>query len=98
MWKVAYAAQIQHRESRKLLTNGQSPLFFLADAILQYIYIIFYHQANNRSKYADGFHTSMIDNKDSHIPSPLVMFTCTALRHALLEWQKNNSVHPKPSN
>ena len=25
------------------------------------------------------------------------MFTCTALRHALLEWQKNKGVHPKAS-
>jgi hypothetical protein len=25
------------------------------------------------------------------------MFTCTALRHALLEWQKNNGVDPKAS-
>jgi hypothetical protein len=39
----------------------------------------------------------MIDDKDSHIPSPLIMFTCTALRHALLEWQKNKGVHPKAS-
>jgi len=39
----------------------------------------------------------MIDDKDGHIPSPLIMFTCTALRHALLEWQKNKGVHPKPS-
>jgi hypothetical protein len=39
----------------------------------------------------------MIDNKDGHIPSPLIMFTCTALRHALLEWQKNKGVHPKAS-
>jgi len=31
------------------------------------------------------------------IPSPLIMFTCTALRHALLEWQKNKGVHPKAS-
>jgi hypothetical protein len=37
----------------------------------------------------------MIDGKDGHIPSPLIMFTCTALRHALLEWQENKSVHPK---
>jgi len=35
----------------------------------------------------------MIDDKDGHIPSPLIMFTCTALRHALLEWQKNKGVH-----
>jgi len=39
----------------------------------------------------------MINNKDGHIPSPLIMFTCTALRHALLEWQKNKGVHPKAS-
>jgi len=39
----------------------------------------------------------MIDDKDGHIPSPLIMFTWTALRHALLEWQKINGVHPKAS-
>jgi hypothetical protein len=39
----------------------------------------------------------MIDDKDGHIPSPLIMFTCTMLRHALLEWQKNKSVHPTAS-
>jgi hypothetical protein len=39
----------------------------------------------------------MIDDKDGHIPSPLIMFTCTALHDALLVWQKNNGVHPKAS-
>jgi len=39
----------------------------------------------------------MIDDKDGHIPSPLIIFTLTTLRHALLEWQTNNSVHPKAS-
>jgi len=39
----------------------------------------------------------MIDDKDSHIPLPLIMFTCTALRHAVLEWEKNKGVHPKAS-
>jgi hypothetical protein len=39
----------------------------------------------------------MINDKDGHIPLPLIMFTGTALRHALLEWQQNNSVHPKAS-
>jgi hypothetical protein len=39
----------------------------------------------------------MIDDMDGHIPSPLIMFTCTALRHALLEWQKNKGVHPNAS-
>jgi hypothetical protein len=39
----------------------------------------------------------MINDKDGHIPSPLIMFTCTALHHALLEWQKNKGVHPKAS-
>jgi hypothetical protein len=40
----------------------------------------------------------MIDDKDGHIPSPLIMITCTALRDALLEWQKHKGVHPKASN
>jgi hypothetical protein len=39
----------------------------------------------------------MINDKDGHIPLPLIMFTCTALRHALLEWQQNKGVHPKAS-
>ena len=39
----------------------------------------------------------MINDKDGHIPTPLIMFTCTALRHALPEWQKNKVVHPKAS-
>jgi hypothetical protein len=39
----------------------------------------------------------MIDDKDGHIPSPLIMFTCAVLRHALLEWQKNTGIHPKAS-
>jgi len=97
VWKVVYAAQIQCRESRKLLTNGQRPLYFLAEAIPQFIYIKFYHWANDRGKYADGFYNSMIHDKDGHIPSPLIMFSCTALRHATLEWQKNKGVHPKAS-
>jgi hypothetical protein len=39
----------------------------------------------------------MIDDKDGHIPSPLIMFTCTALSHDLLASQKNIGVHPKAS-
>jgi hypothetical protein len=39
----------------------------------------------------------MIDDKDGHIPTPLIMFTCTALCHALLEWQKNKGDHRKAS-
>ena len=89
--------QIQCRECQKLLTNGQHSLYFLAKAIPQFIYIKFYHWVNNHGKYADGFYNSMIDNKDGHVPSPLIMFTCATLRHALLEWQKNNGVHPKAS-
>jgi len=61
------------------------------------MYITFYHRANNHGKYADGIYDSMIDDKDGHIPSPLIMFTCTALRHALLEWPKIKGVHPKAS-
>ena len=90
---MVYTAQIQHRESRKLLTSGQRPLYFLVEAILWVNYVKFYHWANNRGKYADGFHNSMIDNKDGHIPSPVIMFTCTVLRHALREWRMKKGVH-----
>jgi hypothetical protein len=37
----------------------------------------------------------MNNDKDGHIPSPQIMFTCTAFCHALLEWQKNKGVHPE---
>jgi len=65
--------------------------------ILRYIYIKFYHQVNNCGIYADGFYNSMIDDKDGHIPLPLIMFPCTVVRHALLESQNNNGVHLKAS-
>jgi hypothetical protein len=39
----------------------------------------------------------MIDDKDGHIPSPLIMFTSPELPHALMEWQKNKGIHPKAS-
>jgi hypothetical protein len=39
----------------------------------------------------------MIDDKNGHKLSPLIMFTCMALRHALLEWQRYTRVHPKAS-
>jgi hypothetical protein len=97
MWKVVYAVQIQRRESRQLLTNDKRPLYFLQEAISPCIYIKFYHHVNIRGKYADGFYNSMIADKDHHIPSALIMFPCTALRHALLEWQKTKGVHPKAS-
>jgi hypothetical protein len=77
--------------------NGKYPHYFLAEAILGFIYFKFYHRVNNRGKDADGFYNSMIDNKDGHTPSPLIMTTYTALRHALLEWHQNEGVHPKAS-
>jgi len=97
MWKVAYRVQIQHRQCRSLLTNGQCPHYFLVEAIPRFTYMKFHHQTNNRGKYADGFNNSMIDDKDGQIPSPLIMFSCTTLRHSRLEWQKNKGVHPKTS-
>jgi len=63
----------------------------------RFTYIKFYHRAKNRCKYADGFYKSRIKDKDGHTPSRLIMFTCTALRHDLLRWQKNKGVHPKTS-
>jgi len=38
-----------------------------------------------------------MDDMDGEIPSPLIMFICTALHHAFREWQKNYGVHPKAS-
>jgi len=38
-----------------------------------------------------------MDDKDSHIPSPLIMFTCTAFCDALVEWQTNKDIYPKAS-
>jgi len=57
----------------------------------------FNHQANTRGKYADGFYSSIINEKDGHLLSPLIMFTCTTLHHALLEWQKIIGVDQKAS-
>jgi len=39
----------------------------------------------------------MIDDMDTHVPSPLLRLTCTELCHALLDWQKNKDIHPKAS-
>jgi len=39
----------------------------------------------------------MIHDKDGHISSPLIMFTCTMVCDALLQWRNNNGVHPKVS-
>jgi len=97
VWKVVYAVQIQHRESQKLLTNDQHPLYSVVEAIRKFIYIKLYTQANHRCVYAAGCYSSMINDKYGHIPLPLIMFTRTALRNALLEWQKNQGVHPKAS-
>ena len=94
---MIYTVQIQLRECRKLLRNIHSPLYFLAEAIPAFFYIKCYHCANNHRKYADGFNTSMIDDKDVDIPSPLIMFTCIKLRHAHLEWEKNKRIRPKAS-
>jgi len=52
---------------------------------------------NHHGKYADGVYNSIIDDMDGHLPSPLIMLTCTALRDALLEWQKNKGLYPKVS-
>jgi hypothetical protein len=37
----------------------------------------------------------MINDKDSHIPLPLIMLTCTVLPHALLEWQRRKVISRK---
>jgi len=45
---------IERRGSQKLITNGKRPLYFLAEAILRFVYIKFDHQVNNSIKDADG--------------------------------------------
>jgi len=97
VWKVVYVVQIQRRECQKLLMNGLCPLDFLAEAIPGFIDIKFHHRVNNRGKYAVGLYNNMTDDKDGHVRLLLIMFTCTALRHALLEWQKSKNVAPKAS-
>jgi len=97
VWTMVYTVQIQCREYRKLLMTGQCPLSVLAATIPGFIWMKYYHRVNNRDKYADGCFNSKIDDKDGHTPSLLIMFTCTALRHALLEWQKNQTVPLKAS-
>jgi len=87
MWKVVCAVQIQRRVCRKLRMNSLRPLYILAEATTGLIYIKIILRVNSQGKYVDGFYTSTIDDKDGHIPSPLIMFTCTALYHAVLEWQ-----------
>jgi hypothetical protein len=77
--------------------KGKCPLYILAEAIQQFICINFYHWANSCGMYADGFYIPIIEDKNCHIPSALIMFSCPQLRHALLKWQKNKGVHPKAS-
>jgi hypothetical protein len=69
----------------------------MGETIQQFVYIKFYRETNNRGEYGDGFYNSIIDHKDSHIHSPLIMYTCAVLRLCLLEWQKKKGLHPKPS-
>jgi hypothetical protein len=94
---MVYAAQINQRECRKLLTNSQLQLYFLGEAIPGFIYIQFDQWVNNQSEYADGFSLSMLANRDGHITLPLIMYTCTAALHAQRECQKTNGVNPKAS-
>ena len=84
---VVYTVQIQRRASRQLPVNGQCPPYFMAEPILQCIYITFYDWVNNCGNYGDGFYNFMKNDKDSHTPSELIMFTSTTLHHAPLDRQ-----------
>jgi hypothetical protein len=35
----------------------------------------------------------MVDDKDGHIPSSQIMFTCTVVRQAFLQWHKKQGVY-----
>jgi hypothetical protein len=95
VWKVVYTAQIQRNESPKLLMNGQHPHDCLVEAIPWFNYIKSDYRAINHHMYVDGFHNSMLNDKDGYEPSPQIMFSCTALLRALLEWQEITGVHQK---
>jgi hypothetical protein len=97
MWRGVYVVQIQGTECRNLIKTGQRPLDIMAEVIPQVIYIILNRRVNFHSKYTDGLYNSMIDDKDVHITSPLIMFTCTVMRHAVLVWQMNKGVHSNTS-
>jgi len=80
-----------------LLTNSQHPDYFFVEAIMRVVNIEFFHWASNHSKFADGVFNSRIDDKDGHIPSPLIIVTCAQSLLAPLEWQTNTGVHLKAS-
>jgi len=82
---------------QKLHSNSQHLLLFIAETIQGSIFIKYFHQATNCSQYADQFYHFMIDTNKSHIPLPLIMFTCAVLHHAFQEWQQNSDVPPKAS-
>ena len=37
----------------------------------------------------------MITNKEGQVPTPLIIYTCAAFRHSLMEWEKNGGAPPK---
>jgi hypothetical protein len=75
--------------------NGQPSLSFLSGTVALHIDNTYSPLENNWVKSAEGFPYSMIDDKDCDIPLPLIMYTCTALHHALLVWQQHQGVRPK---
>jgi hypothetical protein len=94
---VVYVVKIRSRITEMRLANGWRHHYFLVESFPQSIDIKFYHWVNNGGRYADGFYNSMIYGKDSHTPSALIMFACTVLHHAFLEWKNNKGVYPKAS-
>ena len=77
------------------MRNMKRPLWFLTEAVPNFIYIKFFRRSNSRGKYADGFYNFMIADKEGQIPTPLIIYTCAAFRHSLLEWEKNGGAPPK---
>jgi hypothetical protein len=55
-----------------LLPGGSNPAIYRHQIL---------HWATNLGKYADRCYKSIIHDNDSHIPSPLIMFTWAALCH-----------------
>ena len=65
--------------------------YFLAEEIPQYIYYQFFKRQRKRGRHAESYHHWMREK----VPAVLVVLTCTALHHALKEWEKNGGVQPQ---
>jgi hypothetical protein len=74
-----------------VLTLGQRQAsLFLAPEIARFLYLHLF--ARDRRRYSRREYWATILSDD--IPGPLILYACTAMRHALEEWCRNASRRP----